>query len=288
MYMNLYIYIYLFTQICFFTQKLCTKRCTDLTISSIVQSTLSNLFAVWSDLIQCDRESHVICTVSICLAITFYPTGYACANPKSRWARGPQPCSQGADGDFGHTPLKLRPYSLALQTDTKAWTNPWPWNSGRTSLLAFWYSKRFLMAHQFHHIFFVEASGAKHQHAIATTIATTAPRSHWFHGAPVSEFGTIYWFSRIARNPFIGNSINPQALEKDIYLVTKPPCAEKNLASLSQYLTVHYGAMVRKIQQIWITTVPGASGRGRSTSDAAFATCGLQITSGVETIRCPF
>lgn len=31
--------------------------------------------------------SNIICLVSICLAITFYPSGYACANCKSRCAR---------------------------------------------------------------------------------------------------------------------------------------------------------------------------------------------------------
>ena len=36
---------------------------------------------------------------------------------------------------------------------------------------------------------------------------------------------------------------------------------------------------IEKIQQIWIRTVPSASGRGRSASKAAFATCGLQITT---------
>jgi hypothetical protein len=50
-------------------------------------------------LIQCDLESNIICLVSICLAITFYPSGYHVQTVKAD-APAKQQCRQGAKGDF--------------------------------------------------------------------------------------------------------------------------------------------------------------------------------------------
>ena len=54
----------------------------------------------------------------------------------------------------------------------------------------------------------------------------------------------------------------------------------KTIITISiNWLASRVRVKLKKYQQIWIRTVPSASGRGRSASKAAFATCGLEITT---------